>query len=251
MANLKSSLTLFHCLAHGNVKMKYFLDGLCDRLLFAQNLIENHKMEWKQDFCDNQTKYTEFCFFIFQCLHICWELVRNFKDIPQSTFADYPSFKTDVQSLCARSWIVFYYLIQQFHKNKNTVLSQNIIAETLIWGHEQLGLESLCCGDNGAFLQLIIHHVAKLETYYHYEIYQCFSCLFGTDITINTSQELANHDCPKSQFDLHAATIMYKFIRPVFQEKIETRNFRTISRDIKDCLDMISALLPEPPENST
>jgi hypothetical protein len=95
-----------------------------------------------------------------------------------------------------------------------------------------------------------VNHIAGVDPYYHYEIYQSYSCLFGTVITINANQLLADHKCEKASFGEEAATLMYKFIQPLLKDKIGTRNFRVIAKDLKDCLEMIIEVFPSPPKIS-
>ena len=242
-ANTSAAIKVFKKMAQGHTSIVQNLDELADILIFAQKCIDSFATDWIACCCASSLDFDNFAAVVFQSLQICWAILKKIEE---------SNLRVElVNSICARSWILFYHILSHLFGNEDREKSQNIVAEMMIWAHEQLGQKSACCGDNGALLQLNIKHISTIDPYYHYEVYQSFYCLFGTDITANSTQELLNHHSNNSEFDKDASEMLYAFIQPVLEEKINSNNFRTLGKDVKDCLEMITKLFNCPPVNNS
>jgi hypothetical protein len=225
-------------------------DNLENFSLLLSNLIEKIESkgdEWAFYFLEAILESEHFCFVAYTAVCISWVICKRFKDVPTTPKTTFSKKKTLFESFCARSWKLFYYAIYILFNQPEA--RDNNLSEILIWAHNQLGFSSLCGGDDGSFLKLVVKHIAQADPYYHYEIYQSYSCLYGTDIKVNSSQQLDDHNCNRSTFGSEAAELLYKFVQPMLIEKVEARNFRSIPKDVKDSLDMIFEVFPEPPKN--
>jgi tetratricopeptide (TPR) repeat protein len=157
-------------------------------------------------------------------------------------------------AFCCRGWVLFFYFIRHvcldaLPENHAKEVINNSLSEILAWAHIQLGFVSICCADSGDLLKLIIEHVSTADEYFHYEIYQSCSCLYGTDITQHQTHVLEDHKTEKAIFGTEAATSMFKFIKPYVDARIVSFQIKPIPKDIRNCLDMITPVFSELPKD--
>lgn len=221
-----------------------FYDNLENLAIFMDDLnrfIDDHS-HWRSFI----VQMTEFTYLVLVCLQVCWVLVKFVKRMPKSSKAAYNRRMTLFRSFAARSWILFYHLAADKYK-KDDEDEENTLSEILEWAHDQLGAVELCGGDDGAFLKLMVQHLAKAGPDYYPEIYQCYSCLYGTVIKLVSSPDPIDHQCTKTEFGKEAAEILFHFISPLLMEKVEVSQFRSITKDMTDCLLKVLEIFPSPP----
>jgi hypothetical protein len=189
----------------------------------------------------------EFGYLCFMLASISWEILEISLDRNQDEQEENKKLNSD---FCCKVWILFYKFIKyKFeHEDYDHDSISNELSEILMFVHENLGLVSFCCGANGEFLKLSIHHISKAHQYYHQEIYQNYNCLFGTLVTLSQTQTLSDHHTVKSEFGQEAAELMFEFIQPGLQDKLESFNLKQIPRDYRTCLEMISQVYSELPD---
>jgi hypothetical protein len=223
------------------------LDSFAELMLQLLDLIEEHSGTWKEEFCGVRDVFDRLGYCIEVAVHVGWCLLKNMKDLPTTPKAVHARKRKIIETVAVRAWRLFYYVLVALFAESENSQGSNFLSEILIWVHDQMSVHHLCGGDDGSLLKLIIHHIASADSYYHYELYQSFCCLYGTDIKVNSSQELFDHHCHKSSFGTEAAVILFRFIHPLLKERIDTGNYRAIGKDVRDCLDMIAEVFPAPP----
>jgi hypothetical protein len=243
---IESLLVQADLISLGTTDLFSNLECFADILLQLLIMMEQHPGTWEADFCDHQIfERLGYCAEI--AVHIGWCLVKSMKDLPEAPKPVYTRRRKIIETLTIRSWRLLYNVLTVLFSKQESSQGSNFLSEILIWVHDQLGAYRICGGDDGALLKLIIQHIASADPYYHYELYQSFCCLYGTDIKVNSSQELYDHHCNKSSFGNEAALILFRFIHPLLKERIDTGNYRAIGKDVRDCLDMIAEVFPSPP----
>lgn len=224
----------------GVVPLAENLEMYCGYLGELVEFVRDHR-HWKTFIQD----IDEYSFLIFLSLQICWCIVKQARDLPKVGKSAHSKRMKLYRSFCARSWVLFYYLLVDQYSDAEQC--KDNLAEILVWAHEQLGLVRLCGGDDGALLKIIVKHLSDAGPYFYPEIYQCYSCLYGTIIKMGASQELIDHHCEKTEFGLEAGEILYKFISPLIQEKVDLGAYRSIPKDLLDCLSKVLDVCPSPP----
>jgi hypothetical protein len=102
-----------------------------------------------RSFCFTNEEFEEFGYLAMQSLQVCWGILPLVKEIPKGGQIEYQNKLKLIRSMCSRSWIIFYFLLKSFFHGSDAERASNIISETLIWAHDQLGIESMCAGDDG------------------------------------------------------------------------------------------------------
>ncbi|KAJ3217292.1 Histone transcription regulator 3 [Dinochytrium kinnereticum] len=113
--------------------------------------------------------------------------------------------------------------------------------------HGLLGDISACTEDDGIFLKIILRYLSKLpggES--SSEVYQCYCCLYGLIIRIDGESPHETHDVQRVQFDKNAARGVFAVILRHVNQKL-SRGYKTVSMDLRDCVDRISEFFKEPP----
>lgn len=187
---------------------------------------------------------SEFSFVAFTCVKISWIIAQNIKDISVSPKNTFHSRMRILKNFCANSWVLFAHYLAPNRDDKD---QNDKLSEILIWAHDQLGKFGLCGGSDGIFLKYNVNHISKYGAAYDHEIYQCYACLYGTELKANPNQYLWDHKCKHSEFDEHAAVALFKFLKPILMEKMSTSNFRMLPKDLRFCMDLICKIYPEPP----
>lgn len=179
----------------------------------------------------------------FHLIYFSWCISRNLPQIkaslPKTTYTK--RLKT-TQLICARSWSIFYYFCVD-----SDLVDDTKVPFILSWAHRHLGQSGLCSSDNGSFLKIIVNHMIPLPDWSS-EVFQCYKCLYGTVVKITSDQMVEEHsNTSPVPFGKDPAAELLTMIRPFLMEKIESGSYRTISNDIRQCLDRVSDAFPEPP----
>ena len=240
IANMEAVLRIFKIICGGFATLAQSLEMLNDCIIFSINIMQQSETEWFTILCPDIEKLA---FTSFQSLQICWTLLKS-HDIVKARH----EWKQLIPTLSCRAWVLFYLVLKQLLIQEDSIRAQNILAEILIWGHEQLGHFSICSGDGGYFLKKIVEHISMVEPYYHYEIYQCLHCMYGTAISVSSAQQLSDHKTSQFEFNLDASELIYRFIQPILNDKIKSNNYRSIGKDIRDLLDVIGTSFESKPE---
>ncbi len=217
------------------------VENLATFILDLNRFISDHP-NWR-DFIQD---LNEFTLLVFLCLHVCLKLVDCLKNIPKSSQKVHARKVHLFRTFAPRSWILFYHAVVDRYDNEKED-EMDSLPEILEWAHEKLGSVELCGGDEGALLKVIVAHLSKASPEYYPEIYQCYSCLYGTVIKIGSNQELEDHHCTKTEFGKEAAEILYRFILPILSERVEANQCRSITKDMTDCLQKVLDVFPSPP----
>ncbi|KAJ3310438.1 Histone transcription regulator 3 [Boothiomyces sp. JEL0838] len=199
---------------------------------------------WKAKYLETPLEDSEFSFVAFTCVKISWIIAQNIKDISVSPKNTFHSRMRILKNFCANSWVLFAHYLAPNRDDKD---QNDKLSEILIWAHDQLGKFGLCGGSDGIFLKYNVNHISKYGAAYDHEIYQCYACLYGTELKANPNQYLWDHKCKHSEFDEHAAVALFKFLKPILMEKMSTSNFRMLPKDLRFCMDLICKIYPEPP----
>ena len=195
----------------------------------------------------DEAVFNELRYLILITCQVTWVIVLKWKSVPKTSSTIYAKKIKLFRNLVSKSWLLFYHLINYYQNG--AIDGQEDLADILVWVHESIGESGMCCGNEGRLLKTIITHLIPLSQGFHHEIYQCFSCLYGTSFK-SSSRQLEDHrSVNKRLFDEEAATLLYRFVKPNLMEKIDDHSYRSIPKDWLDCLQKILDLYPSPDMN--
>lgn len=190
-------------------------------------------------------------------LFYAWLMTIKLLDIKQKLSKKIFSKRLKIFSkLCINSWILFYkYLLKMENSN---MINNNQIGEILIIAHDSLGRNGLCTGkkcnylinlNTAEFLKLIINHMALLnDVQFQTECMQCYKCVYGINIKVAADNQLEDHENVTTEdFGKDSALLLFKVIEPFLMEKIENGTYRAITNDLRNCLQMVTKVFPNPP----
>ncbi|KAJ3276344.1 Histone transcription regulator 3 [Terramyces sp. JEL0728] len=207
------------------------------------NIVQKDRT-WKQKYLETPLEDAEFSFIAFASIRISWSIVECFRNIPVSPKNTFQKRVSILKNYCANSWVLFAHYLAPNEDNREL---DDKLSEILIWAHDQLGKFGLCGGSDGIFLKYNVNHISNYGASYDHEIYQCYACLYGTELKANPNQYLWDHKCKHSEFDEAGAKTLFKFLKPILLEKMSTFNFRMLPKDLRFCMDLICKIYPEPP----
>ncbi|KAJ3282645.1 Histone transcription regulator 3 [Borealophlyctis nickersoniae] len=121
------------------------------------------------------------------------------------------------------------------------------LGEILAFVHEELGQAGMCAEENGCFLRIALRHFIALGDEYQGEIFQCYYCLYGANIKLSPDVVLTDHHSESLPFERDAATEVFETVAAYVSRKIESRQYRAITNDVRDCLDKVAEVFGEPP----
>ena len=203
-------------------------------------------------------KYNLFDFFthvVYNLVLIAWVPASRGQEMKKSlTKFTFTKRMKLFRVLCARSWKLFFIYLKDILPFVGLKTDLEDICEILVFAHGVLGSSGLCAGDEGSFLKLVLHHMQSLTKFnFKNEILQCYKCLHGTVVKISPEQKIEDHLDTLSviKFGEEAALDLFFLIEPFLMEKIDAGSYRQISNDIRQCLDMVSNVFPNPPMTNT
>ncbi|KAI9337384.1 hypothetical protein DFJ73DRAFT_849235 [Zopfochytrium polystomum] len=194
--------------------------------------------------------FAEFVASVLAAVRMAWFLMR------QATEIKLPDV---LGEFVTNSWKLMLFLAKAFRKMTQADESTSpsdplpLIEEEEYFGlislvHSQLGEVGLCSADKGDFLKICLNELStKPNPSANWEVYQCYCCLYSIVITIDPDHPMMEHNAPPLEFTKSAAVSVYRTIYGFIIEKLEAKNYRAISTDVRDALEQISEVFPEPP----
>jgi hypothetical protein len=154
------------------------------------------------------------------------------------------------KEICSKSWISLYQFLTSLPINNFDGYSRpswELLTEMTSFGHKQLGRVGLCAGSDGAFLKICVRHLSEYKLP-HSQMFQCYKCLYGTVVKIDNDHVLEDHDDTRSlPFGKEPAARLFEIIEPFFRDKISSNSYGLISKEMIQCLQMVTDVYPEPP----
>ncbi|KAJ3035185.1 Histone transcription regulator 3 [Rhizophlyctis rosea] len=122
------------------------------------------------------------------------------------------------------------------------------LGEILCFVHDLLGGAGLCGDDDGRLLRLIHRHFTEdsFEVYQR-EIYQCYHCLYGVTVRVDPNLIIEPHLRSHREFEREGATQVFETVAKYAKKKIDERQYRSITNDVRACLDKVEMVFSEPP----
>ncbi|KAJ3107007.1 Histone transcription regulator 3 [Phlyctochytrium planicorne] len=125
--------------------------------------------------------------------------------------------------------------------------------------HTLLGDASLCAEDSGRFLKTVMQVMVKSEGFEtSNEVYQAYYCLYGLAVRVSFSRKirliekvdnefsLEEHEGEVMEFNKIAAAHVFEVVHKYVDQKLN-KGYKTISLDLRDCIERISEFFTEPP----
>ncbi|KAI8826104.1 uncharacterized protein EV422DRAFT_153906 [Fimicolochytrium jonesii] len=228
------------------------------------------------------TLYDQFVSAIFVAMRMTCAYLKHYQDIPSQTRRITITRRIAALKLFSlRSWVAAYYVsfsLQRDESRKSTTRhnspvpngrhtvngSENTevsaVSETaheenrgtefngdlLSVAHTELGRRSMCGADDGLLLQTILRNRATTnDEALRAELQQCYYCLYG--IKFDHGAILTEHSAAPRPFDEAAASNVFDAIADTMLQKLNVRNSRGITGDLKECLDKVAKVFPSPP----